>query len=228
MLQEPASLQGLPAAEEGGMSIGLAHFPGFLLAAVLITAAPGPDNLMVLSLGMSKGRRQGMVFGLGCALGCLCHTALAAAGVSALIAASPTAFTALRMAGGAYLLWLGVQALRSAGRAGPGRSAQGLESSLTQLFFKGVLANAVNPKVVLFFLSFLPQFVDAPRGQVGLQMALLGLAFTAQAALLFGLLGLSAGAVGQWLQRRPGASAWLDRLAGTVFVVLGLRLVVSD
>ena len=82
----------------------------FLLTAVVLTATPGPDNLMVLSVGMSRGRLAGMVFGLGCALGCLSHTVLAALGVGALIAASPAAFTALRWAGGAYLLWLGVQA----------------------------------------------------------------------------------------------------------------------
>ena len=88
---------------------------GFLLAAVAITAAPGPDNLMVLGMGMSKGRLQGAVFGLGCALGCLSHTVLAVLGVSALIAASPVAFTLLRIVGGAYLVWLGVQSLRSRG-----------------------------------------------------------------------------------------------------------------
>ena len=89
----------------------------FLLAASLITISPGPDNLMVLSLGMSRGRKQGMAFGLGCALGCLSHTLLAAIGVSSLLLASPIAFTALRVGGGLYLFWLGVQALRSRGGA---------------------------------------------------------------------------------------------------------------
>ena len=86
---------------------------GFLGAAVLLTLAPGPDNLMVLSIGAARGRLRGMAFGLGCALGCLSHTVLAALGVSALIKASPVAFTALRLAGGAYLVWIGWQALRS-------------------------------------------------------------------------------------------------------------------
>ena len=90
------------------------QFASFLGAAMLITLAPGPDNLMVLSLGMARGRRAGMVFGIGCALGCINHTVLAALGVSALIAASPAAFTALKLAGGLYLVWLGAQAIRSA------------------------------------------------------------------------------------------------------------------
>ena len=198
----------------------------FLLAAVLLTASPGPDNLMVLGMGISRGRRQGMAFGLGCALGCLSHTALAVLGVSALVAASPLAFGALRWLGGAYLIWLGVQALRS--RGGPlGGGAEAPQASLAGLFAKGLFANAINPKVVLFFLSFLPQFVVPAQGQVSLQLGLLGLLFTAQAALLFGLLGFFAGAVGTWLARRPAAGLWLDRAAGLVFVGLGLRLVVA-
>lgn len=200
------------------------QFFGFLLAAVLITASPGPDNLMVLSTGMARGRRPGIAFGLGCAAGCLSHTALALAGVSALVAASPTAFTALRWAGGLYLVWLGVQALR---HAGPARleSASAATESTGRLFAKGLAANAINPKVVLFFLSFLPQFVQPTQGHVPLQIGLLGLLFTLQAAVLFGLLGYFAGTVGGWLQRRPGAGLWLDRVAGVLFVGLGLRLI---
>ncbi len=204
----------------------LAQTLAFLLAAVLITATPGPDNLMVLGMGMSRGRAQGIAFGLGCALGCLSHTLLAVVGVSALIAASPWAFTALKWAGGAYLVWLGVQALRSTGVARV-QAGHAPTDSLRALFFKGMLANAINPKVVLFFLSFLPQFVVPAQGGVGLQLGLLGVLFTAQAALLFGLLGYFAGAIGGWLNRRPRAGLWLDRVAGAVFVGLGLRMILA-
>ena len=202
------------------------QFLAFLLAAILITASPGPDNLMVLGLGMSKGRRQGMAFGLGCALGCLSHTLLAVIGVSAAIAASPAAFTALRIGGGLYLVWLGWNALRSQG----GQAVAGDQApvqSLSSLFLKGLLANAINPKVVLFFLSLLPQFVVPANGQVAGQMLALGVTFTVQAAILFGLLGWFAGAIGAWLERKPGAGKWLDRLAGTVFVALGVKLIVA-
>ncbi|WP_313705990.1 LysE family translocator [Massilia sp.] len=202
------------------------QFLGFLLAAVLITASPGPDNLMVLGLGMSKGRKQGMVFGLGCALGCLSHTLLAVLGVSALIAASPVAFTALRVGGGLYLVWLGWNALRSQGGSRASDSAQAPQT-LRSLFAKGLVANAINPKVVLFFLSLLPQFVIPANGQVPGQMLALGVTFTVQAAILFGLLGYFAGAIGAWLNRKPGAGKWLDRIAGTVFVALGVKLIVA-
>lgn len=202
------------------------QFFGFLVAAVLITVSPGPDNLMVLSFGISRGRARGVVFGLGCALGCLSHTLLATLGVSALIAASPSAFLALKICGGVYLIWLGVQALRSRGGLNLEQSRRA-DESLRRLFAKGLFANAINPKVVLFFLSFLPQFVMADRGFVAWQTAQLGLVFTLQAAVLFGLLGYFSGAVGQWLQRHSRAGLWLDRIAGTIFVGLGLRLIAT-
>jgi threonine/homoserine/homoserine lactone efflux protein len=198
----------------------------FLLAAIAVTASPGPDNLMVLGVGMSKGRRYGVAFGLGCALGCLSHTLLAVLGVSALIAASPLAFTVLKVGGGLYLVWLGVQALRSRGGARAADAGAG-QVTVQGLFLRGVFANAINPKVVLFFLSFLPQFVVPAQGSVAGQMAALGVAFTLQAALLFGLLGWFAGSVGQWFERKPRAGLWLDRLAGAIFVGLGLRLIVA-
>ncbi|RZJ11207.1 MAG: LysE family translocator [Rubrivivax sp.] len=198
----------------------------FLAAALVLTATPGPDNLMVLSMGMSRGRRAGIAFGLGCALGCLSHTLLAVIGVSALVAASPTAFTALKVAGGAYLVWMGAQAWRHAGAVRVDSDAKDA-TPLRQLFVKGLVANAINPKVVLFFLSFLPQFVVASQGRVEWQLGLLGLVFTVQAVALFGLLGWFSGAVGAWLNRRPSVGVWLDRLAGTVFIGLGVRMIVS-
>ena len=198
----------------------------FLATALVLTATPGPDNLMVLSMGMSRGRRAGIAFGLGCALGCLSHTLLAVIGISALVAASPFAFTLLKVAGGVYLVWMGVQAWRHAGAVRVGGDA-GEATPLRQLFVKGLIANAINPKVVLFFLSFLPQFVVASQGQVEWQLGLLGVLFTAQAAVLFGLLGYFSGGIGAWLNRRPSVGQWLDRLAGTVFIGLGVRMMAA-
>ena len=203
------------------------QFFAFLGAAVLITLSPGPDNLLVLSLGIARGRQAGVAFGLGCGLGCLSHTLLAALGVSALIAASPTAFTALKLIGGGYLVYLGVQALRSSGRLDAPEAASAQDSSL-RLFTRGLFANAINPKVVLFFLAFLPQFVDATRGDAAWQIVQLGLVFTVQAALLFALLGLFSGHVGAWLKRHGRAGLWLDRIAGTVFVGLGIKLAAGN
>ena len=199
---------------------------GFLAAAVLITLSPGPDNLMVLSTGIAKGRLRGVAFGLGCALGCISHTILAVIGVSALIAASPTAFTALKVVGGLYLIWMGWGAIRSRGGARVEAAGAPDEPAL-RLFTKGLVAAVINPKVVLFFMSFLPQFVVAARGDANLQIGLLGIAFTLQAAVIFGTLGYFSGTIGQWLNRTPTAGMWLDRIAGAVFIGLGLRLIVA-
>jgi threonine/homoserine/homoserine lactone efflux protein len=200
------------------------QFAAFLAAAVLVSLSPGPDNLMVLSLGAARGRLQGMAFGLGCAMGCLNHTLLAAVGVGALIAASPLAFTALRVAGGLYLMRLGWLALKSRGGAKVDTAAVASETP-AQLFWRGVVANAINPKVVMLFLAFLPQFVDSTRGDAPWQIVQLGLTFTLQAALIFGALGWFAGQVGAWLNRHGNAGLWLDRTAGVIFVGLGLRLI---
>lgn len=202
------------------------QFFGFLAAAVLITLSPGPDNLMVLSTGVAKGRLRGIAFGLGCAFGCLSHTLLAVIGVSALIAASPTAFMALKIVGGLYLIWMGWGAIRSRGGARVNTQAA-LGESPWRLFAKGLVVAAINPKVALFFLSFLPQFVVAARGDANWQTGALGIVFTLQAAVLFGLLGFFSGTIGGWLNRTPRAGMWLDRIAGTVFIGLGLRLIVA-
>lgn len=202
------------------------QFFGFLLAASVITVSPGPDNMMVLSIGMAKGRLPGIAFGLGCALGCLSHTLLAVLGVSALIAASPEAFTALKVCGGLYLVWLGFNALRSAGGASVGKASDDRQSP-RKLFLKGIVANAINPKVILFFLSFLPQFVVPGHGSVAAQMAWLGIIFTVQAGVTFGLLGYFSGTVGQWINTSPRLGTAMDRLTGVIFVGLGLRLIVS-
>jgi len=205
--------------------LGLSQFAGFLAAAVLITLSPGPDNMMVLSMGATRGRARGMAFGLGCAAGCLTHTLLAALGVSALIAASPVAFTTLKLLGGAYLIYMGWHAIRSRSAARVGTVTT--EESPLRLFFRGVIANSINPKVVMFFLAFLPQFVVTARGDAPWQIAQLGVVFTVQAAILFGTLGYFAGQIGQWLNGHGKAGIWLDRLAGTIFTGLGLKLIFS-
>lgn len=204
--------------------LSLPQFAAFLAAATLVTLAPGPDNLMVLSLGISRGRRAGVAFGLGCALGCLNHTLLAALGVGALVAASPLAFNALRIAGGLYLAWIGVQAIRHARPLdAPAGAAEDIENARSP-FLKGLIANAINPKVILFFLAFLPQFVDHSRGDAALQIAALGVVFTLESVVIFGAIGWAAGGLGERLARHPAAGAWLDRIAGGIFVALGLRL----
>jgi threonine/homoserine/homoserine lactone efflux protein len=195
--------------------------PLFLAASSALTLAPGPDNLQVLMRGISQGRAAGVTAALGFTAGCLFHTLLAAIGVAAVLRSSPIAFEGVKVAGGLYLIWVGVQALRSRGAF----SLEGGQPAAPKraIFRQSVLGNMMNPKVTLFFLVFLPQFVDREAGQPELQLALLGLVFMAQTAVIFSAIGLGAGAAGRWLQRRPGAPLWLNRVAGGTFIALGVR-----
>ncbi|WP_414450973.1 LysE family translocator [Burkholderia sp. 22PA0099] len=202
------------------------NFLLFLATSVAITVAPGPDNLQVLARGISQGRAAGLVSALGFAAGVMFHTTLAAFGVAALLRSSPVAFHILKFAGAAYLIWIGIKALRSQGLATADARAP---QPLLTIFRQSVIGNMLNPKVTLFFVVFLPQFVDVGGVQpVSLQMFELGLLFMAQAAVVFSVFGLCAGLLGAWLKRRPRAGVWLDRLAGATFIGLGLRIAFKD
>ncbi|GLU32921.1 LysE family translocator [Trinickia caryophylli] len=202
------------------------HAVLFLLASAAITIAPGPDNLQVIARGISQGRAAGLVAALGFAAGVLFHTTLAALGVAALLRASPLAFQVVKVAGGAYLIWIGVKALRSRGlSAAHERPPQ----PLVTVFRQSVVGNMLNPKVTLFFIVFLPQFVDvSSKTSVALQMVGFGLLFMLQTVAIFSAFGLCAGAIGSWLRRRPRIGVWLDRLAGATFIALGLRVALRD
>ncbi len=200
----------------------------FLAVSVLITLAPGPDNLMVLGHSLGRGRAAGFGIAVGCALGCFTHTLWAALGASAMLAASPRAFLALKLLGAGYLAWLGIQALRHAAAASVDRSAQATAEPWMRHVRRGFIANAINPKVALFFLAFLPQFANPQHGPPGTQMIALGAVFALQTTLVFGAMAFAAGSIGRALARRPGATAWLDRITGTLFLGLALRLALDS
>jgi threonine/homoserine/homoserine lactone efflux protein len=203
------------------------NFALFLATSIAITFAPGPDNLQVLARGISQGRAAGLVAALGFAAGITFHTTLAALGIAAVLRSSPLAFQILTLAGAAYLIWIGVKALRSQGLAAAGDRPR---QPLSTVFRQSVLGNIMNPKVTLFFVVFLPQFVDTAQGaqNVTLQMLELGLVFMAQTVVVFSIFGLCAGTIGGWLKRRPRAGVWLDRLAGLTFIAIGIRVALRD
>ncbi|MDK9704368.1 MAG: LysE family translocator [Sulfuritalea sp.] len=196
----------------------------FLAASALVTIAPGPDNLMVLSVGISRGRAAGIGFGLGCALGCFTHTLWATLGIGAVVLASEATFTTLKMAGAAYLVYIGLMAWRHAGKMALVQIDAGAAEPIGVHLRRGFIANVINPKVALFFIAFLPQFVDPARGAVWLQMLLLGVLFAAQTVVIFGSLGWFAGSIGTRLQRQPRLAVWLDRCAAAIFIGLALHL----
>lgn len=208
--------------------MSLQQLLSFLPIALLLAIAPGPDNLGVLALGVSRGRRESLGFALGCAAGCLNHTLLAALGISALIAASPIAFHVLQYSGAAYLAWIGVQSFRVRSSQLPVEAGNRDEHSPLGYFRRGLLANVINPKVILFFLAFLPQFVIHDAWPAPLQILVLGSIFAASAALVFALVALGANRIGAWLRGRERFALWLDRITGGLFIALGLKLAFSD
>ncbi len=204
----------------------------YIAASMVCIASPGPDSLTVLSLGLARGRRDAMQFALGVGTGCLTHTLWAALGVAALVAASEQLFTAIKLAGAAYLLWLGVGALRARGALAAGQLAGTSDAPPGrrgwQRFLNGFINNSLNPKVMLFFIAFLPQFVDPALGPVSHQMLQLGAGFALMTATSYVLLGAASGRVGELLRRRPGLALALDRAVGVLFIGLAARLVLTQ
>ena len=198
----------------------------FLIASALLTIAPGPDIVYVLTRGIAQGRKAGFAAALGFATGCIFHTLLAALGVAALIRSSDLAFNAVRYAGAAYLVWIGIQALRH--RSPFSIAGSGDAKALWTIYRQSVIGNALNPKVTLFFLSFLPQFVNAPAGHVGWQMALLGVVFMVQTVVIFGLIAVFSGWIGERVRRNPAIGTRLNTFAGVTFIALGIRVALPD
>lgn len=194
----------------------------FFATALFLAVVPGPDNVFVLTQSALRGKRAGLWVVLGLCTGLLVHTAAVALGVAALFERSRVAFDLLKYAGAAYLLYLAWQSLRApAMKVGESEDARG---GAGKLYLRGIVMNVTNPKVSIFFLAFLPQFVDKQAGSVTLQMLALGATFIAATALVFGALALSAGAVGQRLVRSERAQRWMNRVAATVFAGLAVKL----
>ena len=199
-------------------------YASFVAAALALNLAPGPDMTYVAARSLAQGRRAGVISALGIAVGCLFHIAAAALGVAILLRAVPQAYTAVRLAGAAYLLYLGAMLVRRAGDAH--HDAVVLPASEMAIFRQGVLTNILNPKVALFFLAFLPQFVSPERGPAGLQTLALGVYFDVQGTIVNALVAWLAGSAGAAL-RSSRARAWMQRASGVVLVGLGVRLAFS-
>ena len=197
----------------------------FLGVSILITLAPGPDNLMVIGRSLARGRRAGLAFGLGCAAGCLTHIAWATLGVAALIRASAGLFTAFKLAGAAWLVWLGIQALRSGGALSP---AAGTPPRPWQRdVARGFVANALNPKVALFFLAFVPQFIEPGASNKALTFLFLGAIFNFNGTLWCLFLAWATARIGA-LGVGSQAGAWISRSIGVFFVYLGVRQALAE
>ncbi|MES0808127.1 LysE family translocator [Roseibium sp. SCPC15] len=198
----------------------------FFLAAIALGLAPGPDNIFVLTQSALYGRVAGLVVTLGLCTGLIVHTAAVALGVAAIFETSELAFTLLKIVGAGYLLYLAFQAFRAGKSDLP--TGNGPSLSTFALYRRGIVMNVTNPKVAIFFLAFLPQFADPARGSVPLQILLFGVVFIIATILVFAAIALGGGVLGGVLRRSGRAQIWLNRLAGTVFVGLAVRLAIAE
>lgn len=196
----------------------------FFFASILLGLAPGPDNIYVLTQSAIQGRSAGIVVTMGLCSGLIVHTALVVMGVAALIQASELLFTILKLGGAGYLLYLAYQAFRADG-AEIGVGA-GTSVAYRDLYLRGVLMNISNPKVSIFFLAFLPQFVQAQGAEVPQQMLVLGGVFILATLLVFNSIALAAAYLAAGLRNSRTAQVVLYRITGAVLALLALRLLV--
>ncbi|HUP28887.1 MAG TPA: LysE family translocator [Usitatibacter sp.] len=199
----------------------------YVAASLALIATPGQDMLYVISRSLAQGRFAGVCSALGVCLGILVHTALAALGVGAILQASEALFLVLKLAGAAYLVYLGLRlALSPLARGAIGSAGPRL--SPLSLVWQGVLSNVTNPKIVLFFFAFLPQFVDPGSAHPTRDLVFLGVLYAAMALPVKAGVGLAAGSLSERVLRNPAALAWVNRASGAVLVGLGLRLAATE
>lgn len=200
----------------------------YILLAAALAFSPGPDVMFVVANGMSHKTKGAVASALGIGAGSFFHAVLTAVGVSAVVAASPIAFEIMKIAGALYLAWLGIQALRSfVQNSGSEKFVQKvLEISAWRVFLRGFMTNILNPKVIVFYLALLPQFVSVELGHVGLQVFLLGCIHNIIGLSFLIVVGLAAGKASGWIAR-TSLGRWLDGIAGVFFLGLAARLALT-
>lgn len=201
----------------------LSHWLAFLTATVLLNLSPGPDLAFILGQTVKGGTRLGVAAMLGIWTGTLCHVVIAALGIATIIANSPETYAILKLAGAGYLIWLGVQALRNAGRI-LGSKNETDPDPVGQIYLRGVLVNALNPKAALFFLAFLPQFIVEGSGPPSAQLLFHGLLVLVVAVFIELPIVIAGGKISNGLRTNRSIAKWLDRSLGVLFIGLGIRL----
>lgn len=198
----------------------------FLLVVLGLFIVPGPAVLLVLGRSISGGRHVGMATGLGIATGDLVHTFMAAVGLSAILMTSALAFEIVKYAGVAYLCYLGIRAILEKPRSADIPDVA--ETTAIRAYREAVLTEILNPKTALFFLSFLPQFVDPAKGAVWLQLVVLGGIFVVMSGAFTTLLAFGAGSIARWLQDRPAVARLQGKIVGGIYLALGARLTLQE
>lgn len=198
----------------------------FLGAAVVLTIMPGPDNLFTLAQSIGKGRNAGIFTTLGLCTGLLVHITAATIGISAIIYHSALAFTIVKYAGAAYLLFLAYQSFTEKSSSITLETKDSLDYKA--LYKRGIIMNLLNPKVSLFFLAFFPQFINYENGHVSLQMLVYGIIFLVQTLVIFSLISIFAAKVGDFLRKNQTISRKMNFIQGSLFTLIGLKIALSQ
>jgi len=198
----------------------------FIIASALLGIAPGPDNIFVLSQSVLYGKKSGILITLGLHTGLIVHTTAVALGIATIFQTSIIAFTVLKIVGALYLAYLAWQAFHASTKTIKTSDSNRLSSG--KLYRRGIIMNLSNPKISIFFLAFLPQFASPAYGPIAPQIFLLGAIFIGVGLTIFIAIALLAGVLGKWLRNSPKALVYLNRIAGTVFGVLALKLASSS
>lgn len=210
----------------GGTIVEPHLFVLFLVASLIIYVTPGPDMLYVLAHSISMGARAGIIASLGMGIGMVVHTTAATLGLATLLNATPVAYNVIRYAGGAYLAYLGIQTWRTS-RTMTGLPDEQAKVPLPKVLWRATATNLLNPKIILFYVAFLPQFVDSGIGHTTLQFLVLGVIFVILGLLADFAVALLGARVGEWLLWRKNAQVTINRAAAVVFVGLAVRLLVG-
>lgn len=198
----------------------------FALAATLLIIVPGPNVIFIITRGIDQGRRAAFASAFGVEAGMLLHIGAAVLGLSALVASSEIVFNIVKYAGAAYLIWMGITSLR-ARLTNLETPAFSRRASYGRLFTQGLVVNVLNPKVGLFFIAFLPQFIDPGRGSSAIQILVLGAVFATIAVVSDLVYAFASGSIGSWLSSRERIARQRDRFAGVVYILLGVFAALS-
>lgn len=196
-----------------------------MAAGLALNVTPGPDMLYVAARSTSEGRAAGIVSSLGIATGTLFHISAVALGLAALLAAVPLAYSAVRVGGAIYLMYLGVRAFA---KHSPVTTREVARASLAAIFRQGAITNILNPKVALFFLAFLPQFVDPARGSAAAQIVVLGLIFNTTGTMVNSIVALCASGAAARVRANSKSVELLHRITGVIFIGLGIRIALAS
>lgn len=207
---------------------GIEHYAAFVLAGILLNITPGADTFYILARSIGQGRLAGIVSVCGIGTGALVHIALAAFGLSTILASSATAYAIVRYAGAAYLVFIGIITFRTAKRARSDKHTAVERQSLFRVYYQGILTNLLNPKVALFFLSFLPQFVSPENAYGPVPFLILGFTFLITGSIWCFFLALSSSFMTGALRKKQRIARWLQRGCGAVFVGLGLTVALKN